>query len=74
LDIYALPLRIKPLSTDKGMELVMDQILGVDKKIIEDEKEIHWYKGKDVHWYIIGKQYTMESFFKHQFFLMHHFL
>ena len=47
------------------MELVMDQILGADKKIIEDEKEIHRYKGKDVHWYIIGKQNTIESCRKH---------
>jgi hypothetical protein len=36
----------------------------MEEKIIEDGKEIPWYQGKNVHWYIIGGQHTVESFHK----------
>jgi hypothetical protein len=46
------------------MEAVMECILDMEEKIIEDGKEIPWYQGKNVHWYIIGGQHTVESFRK----------
>jgi hypothetical protein len=36
------------------MEAVMDRMPDIEKKIVEDGKEIPWYEGKNVHWYIIG--------------------
>jgi hypothetical protein len=47
-----------------SMEAVMDHMPDMDEKIIEDGKEIPWYQGKNVHWYIIGRQHTVESFHK----------
>jgi hypothetical protein len=46
------------------MEAVMDSMPAMDEKILEDGKEILWYQGKNVHWYIIGGQHTVESFCK----------
>jgi hypothetical protein len=46
------------------MEAVMDRMLDIEEKIVEDGKEIPWYQGKNVHWYIIGEQHTVESFHK----------
>jgi hypothetical protein len=46
------------------MEAVMKRMPGMEEKIIEDGKEIPWYQGKNVHWYIIGGQHTVESFHK----------
>jgi hypothetical protein len=62
--IYALPLKRRPAPGDRSMEAVMDHMPNMDEKIIEDEKEIPWYQGKNVHWYIIGGQHTVESFCK----------
>jgi hypothetical protein len=46
------------------MEAVMERMPNMDEKIIEDGKEIPWYQKKNVHWYIIGRQHTVESFRK----------
>jgi hypothetical protein len=63
-EIYALPLKRKPGLGNRSMEAVMDSMPGMDEKILEDGKEIPWYQGKNVHWYIIGGQHTVESFRK----------
>jgi hypothetical protein len=63
-EIYALPLKKKPGPGNRSMEAVMDSMPAMDEKILEDGKEILWYQGKNVHWYIIGRQHTMESFRK----------
>jgi hypothetical protein len=46
------------------MEAIMERMPDIEEKIIEDGKEIPWYQGKNVHWYIIGGQHTVESFCK----------
>ena len=46
------------------MEVVMDSMPAMDEKILEDGKEIPWYQGKNVRWYMIGIQHTVESFRK----------
>jgi hypothetical protein len=48
-EIYALPLKRKPIWGDKSMEAVIDRMPAMDKKIHEDGKEIPLYKGKNVH-------------------------
>jgi hypothetical protein len=63
-EIYALPLKRKPVPGDRSMEAVMDRMPDIEEKIVEDGKEIPWYQGKNVHWYIIGGQHTVESFRK----------
>jgi hypothetical protein len=63
-EIYALPLKREPGPGDKSMEAVMDSLPAMVEKILEDGKEIPWYQGKNVHWYIIGGQHTVESFRK----------
>jgi hypothetical protein len=63
-EIYALPLKRKPRLGDRSMEAVMERMPDMEEKIIEDGKEIPWYQGKNVHWYIIGGQHTVESFRK----------
>jgi hypothetical protein len=63
-EIYALPLKKKPRPGDRSMEAVMDSMPAMDEKILEDGKEIPWYQGKNIHWYIIGGQHTIESFHK----------
>jgi hypothetical protein len=63
-EIYALLLKRKLGPGDRSMEAVMEHMPDMDEKIIEDGKEIPWYQGKNVHWYIIGGQHTMESFRK----------
>jgi hypothetical protein len=62
--IYALPLKRRPVPGDMSMEAVMDRMPDIDETIVEDGKEIPWYQGKNVHWYIIGGQHTVESFRK----------
>jgi hypothetical protein len=44
-----LPLKRKPVPGDKNMEVVMDWMPIMNEKIIEDGKEIPWYKRKNVH-------------------------
>jgi hypothetical protein len=61
-EIYALPLKRKSLPTYKRMDLVIDQILDIIEKTTKDGNEISWNNRKDIYWYIIGKQHTMESF------------
>jgi hypothetical protein len=63
-EIYALPMKRKPGPRDRSLEAVMERMPDMEEKIIEDGKEIPWYQGKNVHWYIIGGQHTMESFRK----------
>jgi hypothetical protein len=63
-EIYALPLKRKPGPRDRNMEAVMERMFDMEEKIIEDRKEIPWYQGKNVHWYIISEQHTVESFRK----------
>jgi hypothetical protein len=63
-EIYALPLKRRPGPGDRNMEVVMERMPDIEEKIIEDGKEIPWYQGKNVHWYIIGGQHTVESFRK----------
>jgi hypothetical protein len=63
-EIYALPLKRKPGPGDRSMEAVMEHMPDMEEKIIEDGKEIPWYQGKNVHWYIIGGQHIVESFRK----------
>jgi hypothetical protein len=63
-EIYALPLKRRPGPGDRSMEAVMDRMPDIEEKIVEDGKEIPWYEGKNVHWYIIGGQHTVESFRK----------
>jgi hypothetical protein len=63
-EIYALLLKRKPVPGDRSMEVVMDRMPDIEEKIVEDGKEIPWYQGKNVHWYIIGGQHTVESFHK----------
>jgi hypothetical protein len=63
-EIYALPLKRKPEPRDRSMEAVMERMPDMEEKIIEDGKETPWYQGKNVHWYIIGGQHTVESFRK----------
>jgi hypothetical protein len=46
------------------MEAVMDSMPAMDEKILEDGKEIPWYQGRNIHWYIIGGQHTVDSFRK----------
>jgi hypothetical protein len=58
-EIYALLLKRRPTPGNRSMEAVMDHMLDMDEKIIEDGKEIPWYQGKNVHWYIIGRQHTV---------------
>jgi hypothetical protein len=58
-EIYALPLKRRPAPGDRSMEAVMDHMPDRDEKIIEDGKQIPWYQGKNVHWYIIGRQHTV---------------
>jgi hypothetical protein len=62
--IYALPLKRKPGPGNMSMEAIMEHMPDMEEKIIEDGKEIPWYQGKNVHWYIIGGQHTVESFHK----------
>ena len=50
--IYALPLKRKPRPRDRNMKAIMDRMPSMDEKIHEDKKEIPWYQGKNVHWYI----------------------
>lgn len=61
-EIYALPLQRRPGPQDRGMEAVMERMPEMDEMIIEDGIEMPWYQGKNVHWYIIGRQHTVESF------------
>jgi hypothetical protein len=61
---YALLLKRKPGPGDRSMEAFIERMPDMDEKIIEGGKEILWYQGKNVHWYIIGGQHTMESFRK----------
>ena len=63
-EIYSLLLKRRPALEDRSMEAVMDRMPDMDEKIIEDKKEIPWYKGKSIHWYINGEQHTVESFCK----------
>jgi hypothetical protein len=63
-EIYALPLKRRPGPGDRSMGAVMERMPDMEEKIIEDGKEIPWYQGKNVHWYIIGRQHTRESFRK----------
>jgi hypothetical protein len=63
-EIYALPLKRRLGPGDRSMEAVMERMLDMEEKIIEDGKEIPWYQGKNVHWYIIGGQHTVEPFRK----------
>jgi hypothetical protein len=63
-EIYALPLKRKPGPGDMSLKAVMERMPDMDEKIIEDGKEIPWYQGKNVHWYIIGGQHIVESFRK----------
>jgi hypothetical protein len=63
-EIYALPLKRKPGPGDRNMQAVMERMPDMEEKIIEDGKEIPWYQGKNIHWYIIGKQHIVESFRK----------
>jgi hypothetical protein len=63
-EIYALPLKRKSGLGDRSMEAVMEHMPDMEETIIEDEKEIPWYQGKNIHWYIIGGQHTVESFRK----------
>ena len=46
----------KPVLRDKSIESVMDRMPAIDEKIHEDGKEIPWYEGKNVHWYILHAQ------------------
>jgi hypothetical protein len=64
LKIYTLLLKKKSTPGDRSMKAVMDRMPDMHKKINEDRKEIPWYQRKNVHWYIIGGQHTMESFRK----------
>jgi hypothetical protein len=48
-EIYALPLKKKPVPRDKNMEAVMDCMPSMDEKIHEDGKEIPWYEGKNIY-------------------------
>jgi hypothetical protein len=64
LEIYALPLKRRPGPGDRSMEAVMDRMPDIEEKIVENGKEIPWYQRKNIHWYIIGGQHTVESFRK----------
>jgi hypothetical protein len=48
-EINALPLKRRLGPRDKSMEAVMDRMLDINDKIVEDGKEIPWYQGKNVH-------------------------
>jgi hypothetical protein len=48
-EIYALPLKRKPVAGDKNMQAFMNRMPGMNEKIHEDGKEIPWYKAKNVH-------------------------
>jgi hypothetical protein len=63
-EIYALPLKRRPGPGDRSMEAVMERMPDIEENIFEDGKEIPWYQGKNIHWYIIGGQHTVESFRK----------
>jgi hypothetical protein len=63
-EIYALPLMRKTGPGDRSMEAVMENMPDMEEKIIEDRNENPWYQGKNVCWYIIGWQHTVESFCK----------
>jgi hypothetical protein len=39
-EIYALPLKRKPVPEDRSMEAVMDRMPDIEEKIVEDGKEI----------------------------------
>jgi hypothetical protein len=63
-EIYALPLKKKLGPGDRSMEAIMERMPDMEETIIKDGKEIPWYQGKIVHWYIIGGHHTVESFRK----------
>jgi hypothetical protein len=52
-EINALPLKRKSRPGNRSMEVVMDSMPSMDDKILENGKEIPWYQGKNVHWYIL---------------------
>jgi hypothetical protein len=43
---------------DEGVDLIMDQMPDIKELVEEDGRQIPWYKGKNVHWYIVGGQHT----------------
>lgn len=61
-EIYTIPLKRAPVpGVDIGMEAVMDSCPDYDARIVEDGREIPWWQGENVHWYIIGGQHTVKA-------------
>jgi hypothetical protein len=68
LELYCVPLKRVPgwkpdesgevLVKDEGVDLIMDQMPDIKELVEEDGRQIPWYKGKNVHWYIVGGQHT----------------
>lgn len=47
---------------DRGMDGVMELCLVEMNAVVEDKVCFPWWQGKNVHWYIIGAQYTVSAF------------
>jgi hypothetical protein len=66
--LYCVPLKRVPrwkpdesgevLVKDEGVDLIMDRMPDIKELVEEDGRQIPWYKGKNVHWYIVGGQHT----------------